>query len=324
MKLGISLDSWPLAAPFVTAAEVTTEIRTVTATLRDGAICGRGEAIGVDYRGETAESVAAAIEAARPVVESDQGRDALRASLPPGGARNALDCALWDLECKRAGRRAWELAGVPAEPLTTAFTLALGSPESMAEAARRAAGYPVLKLKLGDTRPATALAAVREARPDARLVIDVNGGWTRALLRELAPVLAACGVALVEQPLPPGADRELSAADCPVPLCADESFQSLPDLERLPRAYRYVNIKLDKCGGLTEALAIAARCAQLGLGVMVGNMLGSSLAMAPAFVVAQRAVFVDLDGPLLQARDRTHPIHYDGASLHPPPPELWG
>jgi len=324
VKLELGLDTWPLAEPFVTAAEVTTAIRTVTVTLREAGFFGRGEAIGVDYRGETPETMAAAIETVRPVVEAGQGRDALRELLPPGGARNALDCALWDLECKRAARRAWTLAGLAARPLTTAFTLPLGSPGSMAEAARRAAGYPVLKLKLDGTRPATALAAVREARPDARLLVDVNGGWTRAQLHELAPVLAACGVELVEQPLAVGADQELSAADCPVPLCADESFQCLTDLERLPRAYRYVNVKLDKCGGLTEALAIAARCAEHRLEVMVGNMLGSSLAMAPAFVVAQRAAFVDLDGPLLQARDRSHPIRYDGARMHPPSPALWG
>lgn len=324
MRLALRVDTWPLTAPFVTAAEVTTEIRTLTAVLGDGILSGRGEAIGVDYRGETVASMTAAIEAVRPALEAGLSRDALRELLPPGGARNAIDCALWDLDCKREGRRAWSLAGLTAEPLTTAFTVPLGGADLMAEAARRAAGFPVLKLKLDGTRPATSLAAVREARPDARLLIDANGGWTRALLRELAPVLTGCGVDLVEQPLPPGADRELSADDCPVPLCADESFQSLADLERLPRAYRCVNVKLDKCGGLSEALAIAAQCQAHGLEIMVGNMLGSSLAMAPAFVVAQRAAFVDLDGPLLQIRDRDPPIRFDGPRICPPPPALWG
>jgi L-alanine-DL-glutamate epimerase-like enolase superfamily enzyme len=208
--------------------------------------------------------------------------------------------------------------------VTTAFTLSLDAPAAMAAASQRAAAYPVLKLKLDADDPGARIAAVRVARPDAELLVDANGSWSAALLAELAPALVDHRVALVEQPLPAGADAALADWDAPVPLCADESSQTSAGLEGLAERYRFVNVKLDKCGGLTEALRIVERCRELGLGLMVGNMLGSSLAMAPAFVVAQHCRFVDLDGPLLQATDRDPPMRYEGAILHAPPPELWG
>jgi len=328
VKLSIDLDEWPLREPFVIAGSTTESIVTVTVTLDDGVARGWGEALGVDYLGETAASMREQLETCRARVESVVlGRPeeaALSLPLPAGGARNAVDCALWDLFCKRTGQTIWSILGVEPRLVTTAFTLSLDAPEAMAVAARRAAAYPLLKLKLDADDPAARLAAVRASRPDAELLVDANGSWSAALLAELAPALVDHRVALVEQPLPAGADVALVDWDAPVPLCADESSQTSAGLDQLAARYRVVNVKLDKCGGLTEALRIVKRCRELGFGLMVGNMLGSSLAMAPAFVVAQHCRWVDLDGPLLQRTDRQPPMHYEGPLLHPPPRELWG
>ena len=328
--MSIALDEWPLREPFVIAGQTLESIVTLTANLGHGTARGRGEALGVDYLGETPESLRDQLESQREAIEAASAPglalddlDELVSRLPPGGARNALDCALWDLRCKRTRRTIWSWLGLEPRPVTTAFTVSLDEPEAMAAAARRAA-YPLLKLKLDAADPAARLAAVRAARPDAELLVDANGSWTASLLAELAPALVEHRVALVEQPLPADDDAALATWDCPVPLCADESCQSSADLEPVAARYRVVNLKLDKCGGLTEALRMVERSRALGLELMVGNMLGSSLAMAPAFVVAQHCRWVDLDGPLLQRTDREAPMRYDGAILHPPPPDLWG
>jgi L-alanine-DL-glutamate epimerase-like enolase superfamily enzyme len=332
--MSIALDEWLLREPFVTAGQTLESIVTLTAELGDGTVRGRGEALGVDYLGETPEGLRDQLESQRgaieavhePAVALDEldERDELVSRLPPGGARNALDCALWDLRCKRTRRTIWSWLGLEPRPVTTAFTLSLDEPAAMAAAARRAAAFPLLKLKLDGDDPAARLAAVRAARPDAELLVDANGSWTAGLLAELAPALVDHRVALVEQPLPAGADAALADWDATVPLCADESCQSAADLGAVAARYRAVNVKLDKCGGLTEALRMVEQGRDLGLELMVGNMLGSSLAMAPAFVVAQHCRWVDLDGPLLQRSDRQAPMRYDGAALHPPMPELWG
>jgi L-Ala-D/L-Glu epimerase / N-acetyl-D-glutamate racemase len=326
--MAIALDEWPLREPFVIAGLTTTAIVTVTVELAEGSARGRGEALGVDYLGETAESIRDQLEACRAAIarhSAETLRHAVVESLlPPGGARNALDCALWDLRAKLDRRSVWSALGVEPRPVVTAFTLSLDAPAAMADAARRAAAYPLLKLKLDGDDPAARLAAVRAARPDAELLVDANGSWRFDLLAGLGPALVAHRVALVEQPLPAGADDALEGWRSPVALCADESCQSLADLAAVANRYQAVNVKLDKCGGLTDALRMVERCEALGLALMVGNMLGSSLAMAPAFVVAQRCRWVDLDGPLLQASDRATPMRYDGAILAPPSPELWG
>jgi L-Ala-D/L-Glu epimerase / N-acetyl-D-glutamate racemase len=343
--MSVTLDEWPLREPFVIAGSTTESIVTVAVVLEHGGVSGWGEALGVDYLGETPASIVEQLEGCRGEVENldaveaivDRASATLRgafgpsgvfeqvtARLPAGGARNALDCALWDLLCKRSGCSIWSLLGVRPRPVTTAVTLSLGEPAAMAAAARRAAAYPLLKLKLDAGDPAARLAAVRAARPDAELLVDANGSWSAGLLAALVPALVDDRVALVEQPLPAGDDAALAEWDAPVPLCADESSQTSAGLDDLAARYRFVNVKLDKCGGLSEALRMVDRCRELGLGLMVGNMLGSSLAMAPAFVIAQHCRWVDLDGPLLQRTDREPPLRYEGALLHPPPRELWG
>jgi L-alanine-DL-glutamate epimerase-like enolase superfamily enzyme len=254
----------------------------------------------------------------------DATRSALQAMLPPGGARNALDCALWDLACRRTGSRAWDLLGRSVHPVTTCYTLSLDSAEAMADEARAHGKHAVLKLKLDADDVEARLEAVRKARPDAELLIDANGAWDRPLLERVGDVLARHRVALLEQPLPRGSEDALARLNYPVPLCADESCQHAGELEALVDRFQVVNIKLDKAGGLTEALAVADRAQVLGFDLMVGNMLGSSLAMAPAFLVAQACRWVDLDGPLWQRADRDHPIRYDDGVMHLPQAALWG
>lgn len=324
MKFEWQLNRWPLRAPFVTAQERITEIVTLTVLLESDGFKGRGEALGVDYLGETIDSITVQLEAVRDPIESGLTRARLQQLLPVGGARNALDCALWDLASKRAGQRAWTLAGQRCEPVTTVYTLALDEPARMAAAALAHAQFGVLKLKLDGDDPAARMAAVRRARPDARLVIDVNGGWNETLLDQLTGSLVEHRIDLLEQPLPRGADSALQGARFPIPLCADESCQGLQDLPYAAQHYSHINIKLDKCGGLTEALAMVAWCQQRRLGLMVGNMLGSSLAMAPAMLVAQHCQFVDLDGPLWQATDRASPLAFNKGVVAPPEEKLWG
>ncbi len=287
---------------------------------RDG-VTGRGECVPYARYDETMASVRAQIEGAGAGID----RNALQAALPAGAARNALDCALWDLEAKRVGRRVWELAGLDMpQPLVTAFTLSLDTPEKMELAARRHAHRPLLKIKLGTPDDMPRLEAVRRGAPDTRIIIDANEGWSAEVYADLAPHLLRLGVAMVEQPLPAGADDMLAEIARPLPVCADESCHDRASLPGLRGKYDMVNIKLDKTGGLTEALALRDAARAQGYQVMVGCMVGSSLAMAPAVLVSQGAEVVDLDGPLLLAEDRDVPLHYDDKGVHPPLSALWG
>jgi L-alanine-DL-glutamate epimerase-like enolase superfamily enzyme len=322
LTLAIAVETFPLKVPFVIARGAKTEARVVAVTLSDGHASGRGECTPYARYGETPESVVAEIESVRSIVA---GRGMLAAALPPGAARNALDSALWDLEAKASGVPAAERAGVaPLAGLETCFTLSLGSPYSMAEAAREAHAHRLLKLKLGGTGDAERMRAVRKARPDARIVADANESWTVEMLVPLLAAAVDAHVELIEQPLPADDDAALAEVDRPVPVCADESAHTRRDIQGLRARYDAVNIKLDKAGGLTEALAMRAAAREAGLRVMVGSMVATSLAMAPAFLLAQGADWVDLDGPLLLARDRTPSIGFADGVIHPPSPLLWG
>lgn len=282
---------------------------------------GWGEAVPYARYGETLAGVAALIEALPQRID----RETLQEALPAGAARNAVDCALWDLEAKLVGRRVWELAGLAEpQPLETAFTLSLGTPEAMEAAARKHTHRPILKIKLGTPDDMPRLEAVRRGAPKARLIIDANEGWSPEVYKELAPVLLRLGVTLVEQPLPAGADEALAEMSRPLPVCADESCHDRASLAALRGKYDVVNLKLDKTGGLTEGLATRDLARDMGFGIMVGCMVGTSLAMAPATVLAQGATYVDLDGPLLLAEDRPHPLPYETSLLHPPERALWG
>lgn len=276
--------------------------------------------------GESIESVVTQIESARASIEDGAERSDLQQLLPAGAARNALDCALWDFEAKRSGRRVYEIAGLPApSPVVTAFTLSLGTAEEMAAAAVAAAPrHPLLKLKLGAAGDSERLAAIRAAVPSATLIVDANEGWRADTLAENFAACANYGVALIEQPLPAGADDVLARIAHPVPLCADESLHDRSDLGSLIGRYEAINIKLDKAGGLTEALALQKEAERQGLDVMIGCMVASSLAMAPALLLAGHAAFVDLDGPLLLAQDRENGLRYEGAEVYPPVSALWG
>jgi len=326
MELSVQIECWPLAAAFTISRGSKTEAVVVTAELRDGGHRGRGECVPYARYGETPEAVAAAIEAMRPALGGGLDRAALQSAMPPGAARNALDCAFWDLEARRAGRRAYELAGLAVpKPLTTAYTISLAAPAAMAEAAERAASRPLLKVKLGAAEgDGERIAAVRRAAPRAELIVDANEGWSEADLSRNIAACAAAGVTLIEQPLPEGRDAALAGLKRPIRVCADESVHDRKSLAALAGKYDAVNIKLDKAGGLTEALALAAEARRQGLAIMVGCMVGTSLAMAPALLVAQGASVVDLDGPLLLARDRADGLRYQGSLVDPPQPSLWG
>ncbi len=298
-----------------------TEATVVVAEVGDGAHVGRGECVPYARYGETVESVVAAIEGAR--VSGD--REALRRDMPAGAARNAIDCALWDLEAKRSGRPAWQLAGLAApKPVVTCFTLSLGTPDTMAAAAGAAKHYRILKVKLGGEGDPARIHAVRRAAPDAELVVDANEAWRAENFSENMRACAEAHVALIEQPLPADADDLLRDVEHVVPICADESVHVTADLDALAGKYDGVNVKLDKAGGLTEAFDLVREARRRKLQVMVGCMLATSLAMAPAMLIAQEADFVDLDGPLLLARDRTPGLAYSGALVAPPEPMLWG
>jgi L-alanine-DL-glutamate epimerase-like enolase superfamily enzyme len=323
--LTIRAESWPTAEAFVIARGAKTAAEVVVAEIVEGDHRGRGEATPYARYGETIEGVLAQMETARPALEGGAGRAVLQDLAPPGAARNALDCALWDLEAKQAGVRAWTLAGRPRlDPVKTCFTISLGPPEAMAAAAREQARRPMLKLKIGGADDLDGVAAVRAAAPRARLIVDANEALSFEALRRLAPELARLGVLLIEQPLPASEDAELAGYEGSIPLCADESLHTRAELAACVGRYAYVNIKLDKAGGLTEALALADAAKAQGFGVMAGCMVATSLAMAPALIVAQGAAFVDLDGPLLLARDRVPGLAISGSVIEPPPPELWG
>lgn len=323
LNLRIDVERWPIAGSFTIARGSKTEAVVVVAELRDGEHAGRGECVPYARYGETVEGVCAAIEAMRGAL----GGDAWTAvsAMPAGAARNALDCALWDLTAKQRGTPAYVLAGLPAlRPLVTAYTLSLASADAMAQAAHAARERPLLKIKLGADGDPERLAAIRAAAPSSELIVDANEGWTAANLARNLDACVAAGVTLVEQPLPAADDAALAEWRGPALICADESVHDRASLASLVGRYTAVNIKLDKTGGLTEALAMAAEAERLGFSIMVGCMLATSLGMAPALLVAQRARVVDLDGPLLLRRDRPHGLHYEGSIVSPPSPELWG
>lgn len=325
LKLGVSVERFPIAGGFTISRGFKTEAVVVVASINDGTHTGRGECVPYARYGESIEGVVTAIEACAGAVAEGLTRAELQSLLPAGAARNALDCALWDLEAKRSGQRAAELAGLPPlRAVTTAFTLSLGSPEAMAARAREARHYSLLKLKLGGDGDDERMRAVREAVPRARLIVDANEAWQPHDTESLLATAAAEGVELVEQPLSAGNDGLLAEIERLVPVCADESAHDSPSLEGLSSRYDAVNIKLDKTGGLTEALLVAERARELGLKIMVGSMVATSLAIAPALLVAQGADWVDLDGPLLLARDRVPGLLYEGDRVFPPEPALWG
>lgn len=317
----VTRDTFPLARAFTISRGSRTEAQVLTVCVARDGLSGRGECVPYARYGETSDSVAAQICDLPPDIDIAQ----LQVALPAGAARNAMDCALWDLAAKRAGRRAWELAGLAApRPLVTAFTLSLDTPDAMRAQAAVHAGRPVLKVKLGTESDMPRIEAVRQGAPDAALIVDANEGWTVDLYAALAPHLVRLGVRLVEQPVPAAGDAALAEIARPLPVCADESCHTADDLPRLRGRYDLVNVKLDKTGGLTGALALVGAAREQGFGVMVGCMVGTSLAMAPAVLAAQGADWVDLDGPLLLAQDRTHSLLYDDCGVHPPQPELWG
>lgn len=327
-SLDVAVERFPIDGSFTIARGSRTEAVVVVARITENGVCGRGECVPYARYGESIDSVVAAIETVRAALEGGASRQQLQALLPAGAARNALDCALWDLEAKRTGAPVHVLAGLDRiRPATTAFTISLGAPEEMAAKAAAAisAGRPVLKIKLGaPEEDATRICAVREAAPEATLLVDANEGWGLADLPRLFDACAGADVALIEQPLPAAQDAALAGLARPVPLCADESVHTRDGLAALRDRYDAVNIKLDKTGGLTEALAMAHSAAEMGFGLMIGCMVGTSLAMAPAMLLTPRARFVDLDGPLLLARDREHGLVYDGAVVWPPERALWG
>jgi L-alanine-DL-glutamate epimerase-like enolase superfamily enzyme len=327
VSLFIHLEKWPIAGKFAISRGAKTTAEVVVAELADGRHRGRGECVPYARYGETVEGVGAAIEAMREPLVGGLGRMGLQARMPAGAARNALDCAFWDLEAKRVGTPADVLAGLPAPgPLVTAYTISLDRPEAMAAAAAKAAARRLLKVKLGAPGDPERIRAVRAAAPDCELIVDANEGWRPDNLAENLAACAEAGVTLVEQPLPAGDDQALAGGRRarPIPLCADESVHDRTTLASLAGKYDAVNIKLDKAGGLTEALALATAARRGGFDVMVGCMIATSLSIAPALLLAESARFVDLDGPLLLARDRADGVHFEGSIVHPASPKLWG
>jgi L-Ala-D/L-Glu epimerase len=321
----LAVEAFPIAGRFVISRGAKTEARVVTAVLRAGDAIGRGECVPYARYGESVESVVAAIESVREEIESGADRDALQRLLPAGAARNAVDCAMWDLEAKRSGRRAYASAGFERlSPLMTAYTLSVGTPEEMRAAALKAADRPLLKVKLAGEGDDARLAAVRDGAPRATLIVDANEAWREDNLVEQLEACARRNVALVEQPLPAGKDAMLASIPRPIPICADESAHERGSLDALRGRYDAVNIKLDKTGGLTEALLMARAAREMGFEIMAGCMVGTSLAMAPAMLIGQMAAFVDLDGPLLLAKDREPGLVYEGSTMSPPSAALWG
>lgn len=319
--IDVTRDVFQLAQVFTISRGSRTQAEVLTARISDGVYQGWGECVPYARYGETLDSVEAQIAG---LPEGVTRRD-LMDLLPAGAARNAVDCALWDLEAKRAGQRVWELAGLAAPgPEITAYTLSLDTAEAMRAQAQKNAFRPLLKIKLGTPDDMVRLEAVRAGAPDARIIVDANEGWSADVYADLAPHLVRLGVDLVEQPLPAGEDDALIGLERPVPVCADESCHDRASLAGLKGKYDVVNIKLDKTGGLTEALALRAAALAEGYDVMVGCMVGSSLAMAPATLVAQGVAVTDLDGPLLLAEDRDHALTFDDRGVHPPDAALWG
>ncbi len=324
-RFSIRSESFPLAQTFtISRGGKTTADVVVVELSRDGRV-GRGECVPYPRYNESVAGTIDALESLRPQVEAGLDRAALQRALPPSAARNALDCALWDLEAKLSGRPVYELAGLTApRPISTAYTLSLNDPEAMGRAAAQNAGRPLLKVKLAGRDDLDRVAAIRANAPASTLIVDANEGWSVAQVEPLSAALARLGVALIEQPLPATQDALLAEFEHPVPFCADESCHTAADLAELASRYECVNLKLDKTGGFSEGLRLAAAAHSYGLDLMVGCMIASSLAMAPAVLLAQQARFVDLDGPLLLKKDREHGLRYEDSLLHPPHPQLWG
>ncbi|MER8512019.1 dipeptide epimerase [Mesorhizobium sp. M1060] len=323
--ISVEAERFPIAGTFTISRGSKTEAEVITCTISDGDNRGWGECVPYKRYGETMEGVRDAIKAMRRQMEGGISRKDLLDAMPAGAARNAIDCALWDLEAKISGVAVADaIHAVPLSALETAYTLSLGEPETMAAQARANAGRPLLKVKIGGDNDLARIRAVTEAAPDSRIILDANEGWTDANIIENLAFAGEHGIALIEQPLPAGHDAILRHIAHPVPICADESVHEAKDLEALVGLYDAVNIKLDKSGGLTAALTLRDRARELGFGVMVGCMVGTSLAMAPAVLLAQGADFVDLDGPLLLARDRQPGLVYQGSLVLPPDRMLWG
>ena len=332
-RFSVRSESFPLAQTFTISRGAKTTADVVVVELsRDGCV-GRGECVPYPRYNESVAGTIDALESLRPQVEAGldgstelaEVRAALQRALPPGAARNALDCALWDLEAKISGRPVYELAGLAApRPISTAYTLSLDDPETMGRAAAQHADRPLLKIKLAGRYDLDRVAAIRANAPDSTLIVDANEGWSADQVEPLSAALARLGVALIEQPLPADQDALLAEFEHPVPFCADESCHTADDLAELAARYECVNLKLDKTGGFSEGLRLAAEARACGLDLMVGCMIATSLSMAPAVLLAQQARFVDLDGPLLLQKDREHGLRYEGSLLHPPHPQLWG
>jgi L-alanine-DL-glutamate epimerase-like enolase superfamily enzyme len=325
LNLAARIEHWPIAGSFTISRGAKTEAVTVMAEVSRGGHTGRGEGVPYPRYGETPEASLAALLSMQAPLARGLDRQALQAAMPPGAARNALDCALLDLEAKAGGQRIWDLLGRPApRACITAYTISLASPEAMAAATAKAAHRPLLKIKLGGDGDGRRIAAVRKAAPESELIVDANEAWTAHNLEQNLSECAEAGVTLVEQPLPAGQDEALARIRRPLAVCADESVHDRASLQGLRERYDAVNIKLDKSGGLTEALAMTDAAHALGFDIMIGCMVATSLAMAPAMLLAQEARFVDLDGPLLLARDRDGGLRYDGSLVYPPDATLWG
>lgn len=322
-KVSFTIESWPLKEPFCITGYTHTEVKVLLVTIEEGHTTGRGESTAVFYLGETAESLFAQANSIKAELEQGADREALQTLLPAGGARNAIDCALWDLEAKQSGQSIWDLTGIAPQKKITVNTVSIDTPQAMAAKAK-ALNTPKIKVKLNGEQVLERIEVVCAARPDAEIVVDVNQGWTFEQLKLFAPQFKDLGIAMIEQPLPRGKDQALEQYRSPVPLCADESCQDSSELAQAAQRYQMINIKLDKTGGLTEALKLAGQAQAQGLELMVGNMLGTSLAMAPGFVIAQLCKFVDLDGALFLQEDRQLAMDYSAGKLSIPTPDLWG
>ncbi|KZL23160.1 N-acetyl-D-Glu racemase DgcA [Pseudovibrio sp. WM33] len=324
-RLSIEAETFPIAGSFTIARGSRTEVNVLTATLTQDGHTGRGECVPYPRYGESVESVTAQIEAVRGAIEAGVSIEELQSLMPAGAARNAVDCALWDLTAKRQSSTVAELVGIKSQRiLETAYTISVGTPEKMATDASKAASRPLLKVKLAGDGDVERIAAVRQAAPNSKLIVDANEGWSEDNLEANIKACQQAGVGLVEQPLPAGKDGVLAEVEHLIPICADESLHTSADLESLRNRYSAINIKIDKTGGITEGLKLLRKAEEMDYVIMVGCMLATSLAMAPAMLLAQNAEFVDLDGPLLLAKDREHAIQFEGSLMHPPSPQLWG
>lgn len=324
-NVAVRSESWPSIVPFRISSHVWDDFPCIVCEIEEDGLIGRGEALGVYYNDESLDSMAAQIRHITEELSAGADRTELLELLPPGGARSALDAALWDLEAQQSGVSAWQTAGVIAAPVETVFTIGLeATPEDMAAKAAAASDLTLFKVKLDNDRPVERIAAIREARPDARLIIDANQGWNFSELQVFGPALHDLGVLMIEQPLPRGEDHELEGYHSKAPLCADESCMHIGELETAAARYQMINIKLDKCGGLTHGLELARQARQKGLGLMVGCMGGTSLSMAPSHVLAQQCDFIDIDGPLLIKQDREGGLSYDRGIVTLPDAPFWG